>query len=190
MGDGGGSGGAGSQGWNVERNEFGDGSRIGEGGRGKVSNRIGTDGGGSSNGVGDGVGNEVGNDVGNGVGNGIGNGSGRRGDVGGGSQGRSDTVGAFQWGVGEHGWVIPGRLLSPAVGIHGSGAAQVAGEQRPVPSSECIHVRHHAGRTMDDVKAVAEQLLGPAANLVDGAIVFQNLLDTAAVTQPIKGGAP
>jgi hypothetical protein len=37
-----------------------------------------------------------------------------------------------------------------------------------------------------DVKAVAEKLLGPTANLMDGSIVLQNFLDATAVAKPVK----
>ena len=55
---------------------------------------------------------------------------------------------------------------------------------------ETIDVTHHAGKAMNYLKMVAKELLCPAANLVNGAVVFEDLLHSAAVTHPVKFGSP
>jgi hypothetical protein len=43
---------------------------------------------------------------------------------------------------------------------------------------------------VQDVKGIAQQFLCPTAHLVNGSIIFQNFLDSAAVVQTIEFGAP
>jgi hypothetical protein len=107
----------------------------------------------------------------------------------GGNQGRH-MVGALHWVGSKHRWSVCGRTLFMACTVHGDSTAEVAGDQGPVATSKCINIRHHAGRTVHNVEAVAQEFLRPAANLMNGSVIFQNLLDTTAVAKPVEGGAP
>jgi hypothetical protein len=40
------------------------------------------------------------------------------------------------------------------------------------------------------MEEVAQKLLGPTTNLVNRAVVFQDLFDTAAIAKPVEGGSP
>ncbi len=88
-------------------------------------------------------------------------------------------------------------------GIAGSGASstvgetelesdfQMLGDERMVEAaSKAINISHHACRPMKHLEEVAEELLSPATDLVDGSIVFENLFDCCTITEPEKFGSP
>ena len=104
--------------------------------------------------------------------------------------GRRDGVGALGRVGGEERRVVGGWALGAAGEIEDKRGAEVAGDQRPVPTGKSVNVGHHAGWPMHHMKEVAQKFLGPAAHLVDGAVVFQNFFDTAAITKPIESGSP
>jgi hypothetical protein len=53
-----------------------------------------------------------------------------------------------------------------------------------IEAGEAIDIFHHARWAVEDLKEVAKELLGPATDLVDGADIFKNLLDGAAIAEP------
>jgi hypothetical protein len=57
-------------------------------------------------------------------------------------------------------------------------------------AGEGSDVAHHAGRAVDNSKMVPEEFLGPAANLVDVAVVVKDFFHSATVTKPVEEGAP
>ena len=77
-----------------------------------------------------------------------------------------------------------------AVDVHEVCTDQVGGDQGPKTASEGINVSHHSCRVVHNMKEVAKKFLCPAANLVDGTVVFQNFLDATAVAKPIELGTP
>ncbi len=59
-----------------------------------------------------------------------------------------------------------------------------------IEPSEAVDVSHHARWAMENLKEVSKKLLGPAADLMDGPVIFQNFFDGAAVAEPIEFCAP
>ena len=57
-------------------------------------------------------------------------------------------------------------------------------------SGKGINVPHHPTWTMDTGEAVTKEFLGPATDLVDISSIFNNFLDGAAITDPIKVNTP
>jgi len=55
---------------------------------------------------------------------------------------------------------------------------------------EGIDIAHEASGAMNNGEVVAHELLRPTSKLVDGAVAFENFLDGAAITDPIKMGTP
>ena len=103
---------------------------------------------------------------------------------------RRNGVGALGPVGGEQGRLIGGGSLGAAGEVEDKRGAEIAGDQRTVPTGESVDVGHHAGWTMYHMEEVAQKLLGPTAHLVDGAVVFQNFFDTAAIAKPIESGSP
>ena len=104
--------------------------------------------------------------------------------------GRRDGVGALGRVGGEERRVVGGWALGAAGEIEHKRRAKVACDQRSVPTGKSVNVGHHAGWPMHHMKEVAQKFLGPAAHLVDRAVVFQNFFDTATITKPIESGSP
>jgi hypothetical protein len=82
-------------------------------------------------------------------------------------------------------------------GVIGSRASSTVGEVKLVSHFEtladktvfieagkAVDVSHHAGRPMEDLEETTKKLFCPTADLVDGANVIQNLLDSAAIAEP------
>jgi hypothetical protein len=59
-----------------------------------------------------------------------------------------------------------------------------------IEAGKAVNVAHHTGRSMEDLEEIAKKLLCPTADFVDGANVFQNLLDSAAIAEPEEFRAP
>ena len=59
-----------------------------------------------------------------------------------------------------------------------------------VEAGKAVDVFHHPRWTMEDLEKVSKKLLRPTANLVDGTVVFQNLLDGAAIAEPEEFRTP
>jgi hypothetical protein len=53
--------------------------------------------------------------------------------------------------------------------------------KRLIHAGKRIDVTHHTGGAVNNGEMVPEQFLGPAANLVDLAVVFEDLFHCAAV---------
>jgi hypothetical protein len=90
----------------------------------------------------------------------------------------------------ERSGVIGGRTSGTVSEIELEGNFEMLGDERMVEASKTINISHHTRWAMKDVKEVSEELLGPATNLVDGAIVLQYLFDSTAVAEPIEFRAP
>jgi hypothetical protein len=59
-----------------------------------------------------------------------------------------------------------------------------------VEMGKAVNVLHHASRSVKNLKEITEELLCPTADLVDGAVVFQNFLNSTAIAEPKEFGAP
>jgi hypothetical protein len=91
---------------------------------------------------------------------------------------------------GERGGGIGERSVGAVGSEEFGGAEDILEDKRLVHASEGVHVAHHTGGAVDNGEMVTEKFLGPATDLVDLAVVFENLLHCAAITEPIKVGAP
>jgi hypothetical protein len=57
-------------------------------------------------------------------------------------------------------------------------------------AGEAIDVTHVTGNTVENLKVVAKEFLCPAADLMNGAIIFEDFFHGATITDPIKFGTP
>ena len=55
---------------------------------------------------------------------------------------------------------------------------------------ETVAITHRASGLLEDVEKTPDQLLSPATNLMDWPVVFEDLFDFAAITQPKEFGPP
>jgi hypothetical protein len=68
---------------------------------------------------------------------------------------------------------------------------KVEGDKGVVETTcEAIDISHHASRSVENLKMIPKQLLGPAADLMNGTFVFKNFLDGTTVAHPIEFGSP
>jgi hypothetical protein len=71
------------------------------------------------------------------------------------------------------------------------GKGEVLGDESIVIiASKAIDISHHLSWAMEDLKEATKEFLGPAADLMNGAIILQNFFDSAAVAEPKEFGAP
>jgi hypothetical protein len=59
-----------------------------------------------------------------------------------------------------------------------------------ITTTECIHVAHHAFRTVESNEVIAKEILSPASEHVIVAVVFDKSRDGAAVADPVEEFAP
>jgi hypothetical protein len=67
---------------------------------------------------------------------------------------------------------------------------KVLSDKGVVEPSKAIDVSHHARWAMENLKEVTKKLLGPAADLMNGPVVFQDFFDGTAVAEPKEFRAP
>ena len=68
---------------------------------------------------------------------------------------------------------------------------EVLGDKRVVKASKAVNISHHDVRwAMENLKEVSKKLLGPAADLVNRAVTFQNFFCGTAIVKPKELGAP
>jgi hypothetical protein len=51
-------------------------------------------------------------------------------------------------------------------------------------ASKAIGISHHSSWGMEDLKEATKKFLGPAADLMNGSIAFQDVFDAAAIAEP------
>lgn len=59
-----------------------------------------------------------------------------------------------------------------------------------VEAGEAVDVFHHPRWTMEDLEEISKKLLGPTSDLMNGTVIFQDLLDGDAVAHPEELRAP
>jgi hypothetical protein len=98
----------------------------------------------------------------------------------------------FQGVVGaKNGGIIGGRPSSAIGCVKLECEGEMLGDERMVEAaSKAINISHHACRPMKHLEEVAEELLSPATDLVDGSIVFEDLFDCCTITEPEEFGSP
>jgi hypothetical protein len=108
----------------------------------------------------------------------------------GGSRGKD--VGAFEWVVrGERSRLVSSRAAAEVGRAEKSRMGlEFDKKELIIKTGESVDIAHHASWPMDNGKVVAEEFLGPAANLMDVAFVIEDFFHGAAVTEPVKVGAP
>ena len=57
-------------------------------------------------------------------------------------------------------------------------------------SVESIYIPHHSCRPVEDAEMITKQLLGPTPDLMNVAHIFQDFLDSTAVTEPKEFYSP
>jgi hypothetical protein len=98
---------------------------------------------------------------------------------------------ALNWVTkGEGNGSVGERSVGAVGGDEFRSAEDVLADKRLVHSGERVNIAHHTRGAVDNGEMVAEKCLGPAADLVDLAIVFEDLFHCATVTVPIKVRAP
>jgi hypothetical protein len=105
---------------------------------------------------------------------------------------RRDVEGTFQRVVGVKDGRVIGGWTSCSVGkIELVSDVEVLDDKKIfVEAGEAIDVSHHPCRTMEDLEEISKKLLRPTADLMDGAVVFKNLLDGAAIAEPEEFRTP
>ena len=58
---------------------------------------------------------------------------------------------------------------------------EVFGDQRMIKTGEAVNVFHHASRSVKHLEEISQEFLSPTADLVDGTIIFEDLLNGAAI---------
>jgi hypothetical protein len=113
-------------------------------------------------------------------------GSGDRGKRRRGNKIRSDVRDAFERIVGVEDCGIIGGGASSSVGKKElKGKGEVLGDESVViMTSKAIDVAHHPSWTVEHLEKVAKEFLSPATDLMNGSIVFKNLLDCTAIAEP------
>jgi hypothetical protein len=98
----------------------------------------------------------------------------------------------FQRVVGvEDGWIIGSWTSGTVCEVELVSDFEMLGNKKTfVEAGEAIDVSHHPSRTMKDLEKIAKELLRPTTNLMDGAVVFENLLDGAAIAEPEEFRTP
>jgi hypothetical protein len=98
----------------------------------------------------------------------------------------------FQWVTREESGGFAGSGPSSAVSkVKLEGHLKALGDKRVVKASKAVNISHHDVRwAMENLKEVSKKLLGPAADLVNRAVTFQNFFCGTAIVKPKELGAP
>ena len=72
----------------------------------------------------------------------------------------------------------------------GQRGARIGGLGRVTATGKGINIGHHASRTVNDGEMAAQKFLRPTADNMSLAIVVENSLHCATITDPIKNSAP
>jgi hypothetical protein len=103
---------------------------------------------------------------------------------------RSNMGDTFQRVVRVEDSSVIGGGASCAVGEEKlKGKGEVLGDESIViMASKAIDISHHSSWAMEDLEEVTKEFLGPAADLMNGAIILQNFFDSTAVAEPKELG--
>jgi hypothetical protein len=92
---------------------------------------------------------------------------------------------------GEDSRIIGGRPSSTICCVKLKSEGEMLGNERMVETAiKAVDVPHHARWTMKYLEKVAEKLLSPASDLVDGSIIFEDFFDSSAIAKPKEFGTP
>ena len=86
--------------------------------------------------------------------------------------------------------IIGNRATQTVSSVQLGSIPHIMGDEDVVTARKGVHIAHHPVRAMYDSKMVAQQLLGPTADDMDGSIVFEDLLDSTAIEEPVKESTP
>jgi hypothetical protein len=71
-----------------------------------------------------------------------------------------------------------------------SNSEMLCDEYVVIMASNAIDIPHHTGWLVKNLEVVAKEFLGPAADLMNRSIIFQNFLDGTAIAKPKKNWYP
>ncbi len=64
------------------------------------------------------------------------------------------------------------------------------GDQDVVAAGQGINVTHHSVGSVNHREVISEQFLSPTADDVNGTIIIEDFLDSAAIAEPIEESSP
>ena len=90
----------------------------------------------------------------------------------------------------ENSGVIGSGSSSTVSKVELEGNLKALSDKRVVEACKAIDIFNHTRRVMENLKEVSKLLLGPAADLVNRAVVLENIFDGTTVAEPKEFGAP